>query len=51
MYFLTKRNPILEPVYIGDLEVKPSPIVKWLGIYFDPKLTFKIYIEKKLALA
>jgi hypothetical protein len=30
--------------------VPPKPVVKWLGVYFDYRLTFKPHIEKRLNL-
>ena len=31
--------------------VKPTETVRWLGIWFDRKLTFKTHVQKKIASA
>ena len=48
IHFSTKREVITEGVKIANLTITPSPVVRWLGIYFDSKLTFKPHIEKKV---
>ena len=48
IHFSTRREVITEGVKIANLTIKPLLVVKWLGIYFDSKLTFKPHIEKKV---
>ena len=48
IHFSTRRQAITEEVKIANLVIKPSPVIRWLGIYFDSKLTFKPHIEKKV---
>ena len=31
--------------------IKPSTVVRWLGVYFDRKLSFKAHVDKKIASA
>jgi ribonuclease HI len=31
--------------------IKPSPVVRWLGVFFDRKLSFKAHVDKKTASA
>ena len=48
IHFSPSRTPIEEGLTIAGLAVSPSPIVKWLGIHFDSRLTFETHIEKKI---
>ena len=38
-------------VQIGNIQIEPKSIVKWLGIWLDSKLNFKEHVEKKIASA
>ena len=51
IHFTTRREPITEGVAIAGQAVAPKPLVKWLGIWFDSKLSFKQHIEKRINLA
>ena len=51
IHFTTQRMPSTEGVTIAGQAVAPKPLVKWLGIWFDPKLSFKQHIEKRINLA
>ena len=42
IHFTTKRDLITESVNVAGEVVAPKSLVKWLGIWFDPKLSFKI---------
>ena len=35
-------------VQIGDIQIEPKNLVKWLGIWLDLKLNFKKHVEKKI---
>jgi hypothetical protein len=48
IHFSSQRAPILEGLELGGVTITPKPIVRWLGIWFDSKLTFKAHIEKKV---
>ena len=34
-------------VQIGNIQVEPKNLVRWLGIWLDSKLNFKEHVEKK----
>ena len=51
VHFTTQRGPITESVNVAGEVVAPKSLVKWLGIWFDPKLSFKKHIEKRINLA
>ena len=36
-------------VRIGNIQIEPKSLVRWLGIWLDPKLNFKEHVEKKIA--
>ena len=38
-------------VQIGNIQIEPKSLVKWLGIWLDSKLNFKEHVEKKIASA
>ena len=31
--------------------IHPSPIIRWLGVFFDRKLSFKTHVDKKITSA
>ena len=35
-------------VQIGDIQIEPKNLVRWLGIWLDSKLNFKEHVEKKI---
>ena len=41
MYFHNKRKYVNLPLQAGDLLIEPKELIKWLGIHFDRKLSFK----------
>src|SRR5436190_7044135 len=38
-------------VQIGNIQIEPKSLVKWLDIWLDLKLNFKEHVEKKIASA
>jgi len=51
IYFYSKRTTIKEGLKLGDIEISPKPLVRWLGIFLDSKLIFKQYIEIRISKA
>ena len=51
IHFYRKRTTIEEGLKLGDIEIPPKPIVRWLGIFLDSKLIFKQYIEIRISKA
>jgi hypothetical protein len=53
IHFDHANRSLNESVKIIDnsVEIKPKEVVKWLGIWFDRKLSFKIHVEKRIAAA
>jgi len=41
IFFYSKRTTIKEGLKLEDLEISPKPLVRWLGVFLDSKLTFK----------
>ena len=41
IHFYRKRTTIEEGLKLGDVEIPPKPLVRWLGVFLDSKLTFK----------
>ena len=41
IYFHNKRTTIEEGLKLGDTEISPKPLVRWLGVFLDSKLIFK----------
>lgn len=50
MHFHSKRpvNPNEIKVRLNGFEMLPQPLIKWLQIYLDPKLTFHVHVERKV---
>ena len=51
IYFYNKHTTIKEGLKLGDIEISPKPLVKWLGIFLDSKLTFKQHVETRISKA
>ena len=51
IYFYSKRTTIEEGLKLGDVEISPKPLVRWLGVFLDSKLTFKQHVEIKISKA
>ena len=49
IHFYNKRTTIEEGLKLGDVEISPKLLVRWLGVFLDSKLTFKQYIEIKIS--
>ena len=45
IYFHNKRKFEEFPLQAKDFLVKPKEIIRWLGIYFDRKLSFKEHVR------
>src|SRR5438105_6311015 len=41
IHFYNKHTTIEEGLKLGDTEISPKPLVRWLGVFLDSKLTFK----------
>ncbi len=41
IYFYNKYTTIKEGLKLGDIEISPKPLVRWLRVFLDSKLTFK----------
>ena len=41
IYFHNKYTTIEEGLKLGDTEISPKPLVRWLGVFLDSKLIFK----------
>jgi hypothetical protein len=41
IHFYSKRTTIEEGLKLGDAEISPKTLVRWLGVFLDSKLTFK----------
>ena len=41
IHFYRKRTTIEEGLKLGDVEIPPKLLVRWLGVFLDSKLTFK----------
>ena len=52
MHFTTSKQAKRQTLRLPDQTiVSPSPLVKWLGIHFDPNLTFKQHVALRTAQA
>src|SRR6266436_7414810 len=49
--FYSKRITIEEGLKLGDIEIYHKPLVRWLGVFLDSKLTFKQHIEIQISKA
>ena len=41
IHFYNKCTSIEEGLKLRSIEISPKPLVRWLGIFLDSKLTFK----------
>jgi len=51
IHFNHANRLLNESVKIKEFTIKPKEVVKWLGIWFDRKLSFKIHVENRIASA
>ena len=49
IHFYSKRITIEERLKLGDVEISPKPLVRWLEVFLDSKLTFKQYVEIRIS--
>src|SRR5436189_922753 len=51
IYFHSKRINNYQDyiIQIGNIQIKPKNLVRWLNIWLDSKLNFKEHVEKKIA--
>ena len=35
IHFYSKRTTIEEGLKLGDIEIPPKPLVRWLGVFLD----------------
>lgn len=46
IHFSRRRDPhLLRPLILNDAVIPASPVVRWLGIFFDPTLSFNKHVE------
>ena len=41
IHFYNKHTTIKKGLKLRDTEISPKPLVRWLGVFLDSKLTFK----------
>src|SRR6266702_2347666 len=51
IYFYNKCIIIEEGLKLKDIKISPKPLVRWLGVFLDSKLTFKQHVETKISKA
>lgn len=51
IHFHRRRNPITCPLSLHNTLLHPKKEIRWLGFWFDTKLTFKTHANKRLQLA
>ena len=49
IHFYNKRTTIEEGLELGDTEISPKPLVRWLGVFLDSKPTFEQYLEIRIS--
>jgi len=49
IHFYSKRTTIEEGLKLGDVEIPPKTLVRWLGVFLNSKITFKQYIEIRIS--
>jgi hypothetical protein len=47
-FFINKRTIPKRGILINNQEIAPKSLVRWLGIYFDTRLTFTEHIRIKV---
>jgi hypothetical protein len=48
IHFHNKRTTIEKGLKLGDTEISPKPLVRWLGVFLDSKFMFKQYIKIRI---
>ena len=51
LYTSRKREIDAQPVQVGESLVQPSKCVRWLGFFLDNKLSYKMHVQTKVAVA
>src|SRR6266702_6296372 len=51
IHFYNKHTTIKEGLKLGDTEISPKPLVRWLGVFLDSKLIFKQHIVIRISKA
>ena len=51
IHFYNKYTTIEEGLKLGDTEISPKPLVRWLGVFLDLKLMFKQHVETRISKA
>ena len=41
IHFYNKHTTIEKGLKLGDTEISPKPLIRWLGVFLDSKLIFK----------
>ena len=49
IHFNHANRSLNESVKIKEFTIKLKEVVKWLGIWFNRKLSFKIHVENRIA--
>jgi len=45
IHFTRKRDRSVPLIRVNGAPIQPKDVVRWLGVYFDPKLTFRTHVE------
>ena len=48
VHFSGKKQPLCTPLILSHFTLEPKELVRWLGVWFDRKLSFKAHVEKRL---
>ena len=48
IHFHSHRKEETKGLTINGHDIKPKSLIRWLGIWFDSRLSFKQHVEKKL---
>ena len=51
IHFHNKYTTIKEGLKLGDVEIPPKPLVRWLGVFLDSTLMFKQHVEIRISKA
>ena len=51
IHFYNKCTTIKKGLKLGDIEIFPKSLVRWLGVFLDSKLNFKQYIKIQISKA
>ena len=51
IHFSKSRSPPTTPISLFQQEITPKPVVRWLGFFFDSRLSWKEHVNKKVQAA